>query len=241
MTTVYDARDNAAEEAYFGVDGAPILVPGLGFAAQQYAYDDRGNRVETAYTDGNGTLVSRLDTDVARYTIEYDALGNAVQQVGFNPVGDVVSFSFPHLEAGVSRAAGFQDYKSAYILAQQLAERTRAAETDQLSQPGPASAEALGNLSWRALFANLPAEALVAAEAALAIAPEMLWIETNRAHALMLLGRADAAQEVYLAHRGEQIPRAKGPGRDIIANDFRLFQQAGITHPQMAEILTALE
>jgi TPR repeat protein len=100
---------------------------------------------------------------------------------------------------------------------------------------------ALGSLSWHALFAREYAHALDAAERALKTDPSLLWIETNRAHALMLLGRAAEAREVYLAHRDKRIPNnANKLWQEGIAEDFAELRKAGIEHPQMAEIETAL-
>jgi len=57
--------------------------------------------------------------------------------------------------------------------------------------------QALGNLSWAALFAREFAQALDAAERALADRPDFRVAITNRAHALMFLGRAAEAREAY--------------------------------------------
>src|SRR5262245_32438812 len=101
-------------------------------------------------------------------------------------------------------------------------------------------AQALGKLAWRALLAREPADALSAAERALAIDPSLLWIETNRAHALMYLGRAEEARALFLAHKDKPIPDNNKLWQQVIGEDFAEFRKAGIEHPQMTEIEVAL-
>ena len=46
---------------------------------------------------------------------------------------------------------------------------------------------------------------LTAADRAHALLPDDLVIETNRAHALMFLGRQEEAKALYLAHKGKPV------------------------------------
>jgi hypothetical protein len=66
----------------------------------------------------------------------------------------------------------------------------------------------------------------------------LVWIETNRAHASMLLGRTDEAQTLYLAHRGE-ITQENKSWETVIREDFAELRKAGLTHPLMGEIEAA--
>jgi hypothetical protein len=61
------------------------------------------------------------------------------------------------------------------------------AETKSAGKPGADTAGALGNVSWHALFAREFKKALAASERARALAPDVVWIDANRAHALMLI------------------------------------------------------
>jgi TPR repeat protein len=101
--------------------------------------------------------------------------------------------------------------------------------------------EALGDLAWHALLARQYADALDAAERGLKANSTLVWIATNRAHALMLLGRAAEAREVYLAYKDRQLAQ---PGSKTwqqgIADDFAALRKAGLEHPQMAEIEAVL-
>ncbi len=101
---------------------------------------------------------------------------------------------------------------------------------------GPATARALGSVSFYALFARRPQDALVAAEQAVELDPSLLWAKTNRAHAHMMLGYADpnrkdeaeitGARLVYLERKGETI--ADGLWETIIVEDFRQFRDHGL-------------
>ena len=76
-----------------------------------------------------------------------------------------------------------------------------------------------------------------ASERAHAPLPSDPSIEITRAHALMFLGRAEEAKEIYLAHKGERISAPDGDLWDrVIAEDFRELGKDGLTHPMMAEI-----
>ena len=80
--------------------------------------------------------------------------------------------------------------------------------------------------------------ALAAAEIALAPNPNNLALEKNKAHALMFLGQAEEARELYLKHKGQQI-EGQGLWEDVIVKDFAELKGA-VLHPQMAEISAAL-
>jgi len=96
----------------------------------------------------------------------------------------------------------------------------------------------LTQLSWYALFARHYAEALDAAERSIKLKTSLV-PETNRAHALMMLGRAAEAKSIYLAHKGEPLNGKKW--EEIIADDFAKLRKAGIESPLMAEIETAFK
>jgi hypothetical protein len=82
----------------------------------------------------------------------------------------------------------------------------------------PQTANALNHVSWSALFARTPGEALNASERAHTLAPASLVIETNRAHALLFLGRSREAGKIYLAHKGKWLRRE---GRGVQCRSIR--------------------
>jgi hypothetical protein len=73
----------------------------------------------------------------------------------------------------------------------------------------------------------------------LSLTANMTWIQVNRAHALMFLGRVEEARSVYLQYRGEII-RGEKDWEAGVNQDFDELTQAGLTHPLMEEIKTIL-
>lgn len=112
-------------------------------------------------------------------------------------------------------------------------ERVKAAEKSQSAGPG-AAADALNNVAWHALFARRFSRALAASERALALQPDTLVFETNRAHALLFLGRTKQALAVYTAHKGEGL--ADDTWEDVILKDFADFRQGGLLHPLYRQV-----
>ena len=102
-------------------------------------------------------------------------------------------------------------------------------------RPGPDTARALENVSRQALLARDFSKALSAAERSLALAPGRRRAEANRAHALLLLGRTEAAHTVYLARKGQ--PAEDGQTwEQMLAADLATLRRAGVSHPSMVEI-----
>ena len=78
-----------------------------------------------------------------------------------------------------------------------------AVETKREGKPGKETAEALNDVAWYALFAREFTKALTVADRAHALLPDDLAIETNRAHALMFLGREEEAQGALPCPQGQ--------------------------------------
>ena len=137
----------------------------------------------------------------------------------------------------------FDQGKYADALGQQraLVADIKKSEIISTGNPGRRTAEGLGRLAWFAHLTRDFDEALAVTERALALAPDLLWIELNRAHALLFIGRLDEAQALYVAHTGKQT--SKDDDRiweDVIADDFEVLRTAGLDHAAFAEIITAL-
>jgi TPR repeat protein len=135
----------------------------------------------------------------------------------------------------ITEAAGAGRYAEALQLEEALAAKVEAMETKRKGKLGDETAQALHGVAWQALFARDFPKALGAADRAHALLPDDLAIETNRAHALMFLGRGEESKALYLAHKGEPMSDDKLWER-AIAEDFAKFRKAGLTHPMMAEI-----
>jgi TPR repeat protein len=142
-------------------------------------------------------------------------------------------FNLRHLPIKVAESAG--NYAEALQLQEVSAAEDEAAEIKQEGKPGEGTASALTGVAWYALLARQYEKAVAVAERAHALFPDDLSNETNRAHALMFLGRQEEAEALYLAHKGELF--TDGASWDaVIADDFAEFRKAGLTHPMMADI-----
>jgi hypothetical protein len=102
-------------------------------------------------------------------------------------------------------------------------------------------ADALGGYSWSLLLVHRPADALTAARRAAQIGPQLLFIWTNYAHALLLTGQYDAAMQMYRDHWTMKFPNGGTFGQAILGNrndladgDFHDLRAAGVTDPALA-------
>jgi TPR repeat protein len=140
-------------------------------------------------------------------------------------------------EMQVREFAAAGQFREALHLQEEVAAEVEAAEVVKAGKPGGETARELVNVAWYALLSGDSAKALAASEWSLSLRPGSLVAETNRAHALMFLGRVEEARAVYLAHKDE--PLADTPGKlwqQAIAEDFAELHKAGLTHPLMEEI-----
>jgi hypothetical protein len=128
-------------------------------------------------------------------------------------------------------------YAEALQLQEALASAEETVETKREGKPGKETARSLSEVAWRALFAREFPRALALANRVHALLPENLWSETDRACALMFLGRKEEAKALYLAHKGEPVSQEdKKLWEQAIAEDFAEFRKAGLTSPMMADI-----
>jgi tetratricopeptide (TPR) repeat protein len=98
------------------------------------------------------------------------------------------------------------------------------------------SIDLIGGIAYKFILAHNFAEALEAADQAIALAPDEIWLYTNRAHALMFLDRTDKARVIYVKYRGQQKVSGDKSWEAAILEDFAEFEKAGLTHPLMQEI-----
>lgn len=99
----------------------------------------------------------------------------------------------------------------------------------------PTAAEDFGEVAYEFVLARDFGPALEAADLAIAAVPDQVWLQANRAHALMLLGRTDEARTIYLAHRG-RLAHGKKSWRSVILEDFAELRDAGLNDPLMSDI-----
>ncbi|MGO9986237.1 MAG: caspase family protein [Rhodomicrobium sp.] len=144
----------------------------------------------------------------------------------------------PYEEAQAAIQAAFEakDFGKAAALRAKLAAEIEKAEREKAGKPGPETASELLALSWYRLFARDFKGALAASDRAIAIEPENIVLATNRAHALMFLGRAKEARALYLRYKGKDLGKGFGLWEAAVLNDFKEFEKRGLKHRQMAEI-----
>ena len=95
--------------------------------------------------------------------------------------------------------------------------------------------DALGSLSFVLLLNRRAGDALVAAQEALSLDPAALWVETNRAHALLFLSRSEEAKAVYVEYRGRLLFEQKTFAQ-VVREDLSEFRKYGIDTPEMKDI-----
>jgi tetratricopeptide (TPR) repeat protein len=165
------------------------------------------------------------------------AIVSAVPALAQQPPGD--SLKTQRREVAELYRAG--RYAEALVRQRIVVERIESAEMAGAGRPGTRTADALGNLAWYALTAREFDEALAASERAHALAAGQVWSETNRAHALLFLGRLQEARQIYLAHKGVQLARESGKTwEDMVQDDFEKLRKRGLAHAAFQEIETEL-
>jgi tetratricopeptide (TPR) repeat protein len=94
----------------------------------------------------------------------------------------------------------------------------------------------IGQLSYRLVLAREFVIALEAADQAISLAPDEIWLYTTRAHALMFLGRHDDARALYLKYRAEKNVQGDKSWETIILEDFDDLRKNGFQNPPMDEV-----
>lgn len=126
-----------------------------------------------------------------------------------------------------------QSYKDSYEILRKLSidDPSNAVWRDDLRT----SVGKIGTLAFRMVLARQFTDALETAEFASLARPDLTWIHSNRAHALMFLGRVGEASAIYLGHRGEKIDGQK-EWESYIVSDFAKLRKENLTHPLMSEV-----
>ena len=171
----------------------------------------------------------RAAADAARHGAEQEAASTDWQGI---LVAALIGLGAAELEAG--------DRTGALIASEEALKTQRllyaAGSTPQAKE---ALVQALGQNSFVLLFNRRAPEAAKWAEEALALDPEAVWIETNRAHAYLFLGRFDEAKAIYLDNKDKRVPGGRTFATAVI-DDFEMFRKNGIDIPAMHEIETLL-
>jgi tetratricopeptide (TPR) repeat protein len=94
----------------------------------------------------------------------------------------------------------------------------------------------IGAMAYVFVLAHDFAKALEAADQAISLAPEKIWIHANRAYALTFLGRVDEARTLYLRYRGMEDAGGGKSWQEIVLADIAEMRKAGLAHPLMDEV-----
>ena len=94
----------------------------------------------------------------------------------------------------------------------------------------------IGGLAYKFVLAHDFATALVAADQAISLAPDKIWLYSNRAHALMFLGHIDGARDIYLKYHDKKNAGNGKSWKTIVLEDFEEFRKARLINPLMNEI-----
>ncbi len=142
----------------------------------------------------------------------------------------------PDLRAEAEVAAAFKagNYAKAAAAQARLAEAKEKAEREKAGKPGAQTASALLTVSALKLFARDFKGALAVCSRAATLSPDPIY-QTNKAHALMFLGRAQEARALYLRFKGKRVEGGK-LWEEAVRDDFKELKKRGLKHRQMAEI-----
>ncbi len=132
------------------------------------------------------------------------------------------------------------EFGKAAKLQGELVRTVEKAEKGKGQKAGPATANELLALSWYRLFAHAFEGAQAASERAMAIAPNTPAYATNKAHALMFLGQAQAARAFYTRYKGRRVAEGGKLWEEVILEDFAELEKRGLKHRQMTEVRTLL-
>jgi CHAT domain-containing protein/tetratricopeptide (TPR) repeat protein len=128
-------------------------------------------------------------------------------------------------------------YPEALAFQRRLAVQVEKAETADGGKSGARTASALQAVAWYALLAHDFRTGLAASNRAHALAPTDMYVETNRAHALLMLGRVPEARALYLSHKGRPMSLTDDQmWEDVIADDIEALRKAGVDRPELRRI-----
>jgi tetratricopeptide (TPR) repeat protein len=149
--------------------------------------------------------------------------------ISYDRVGNV-------LKAQGKLDEALEAYRDSLLIAERLAAADRS--NSEWQRDLQVSIAEIGGLAYNFVLARNFARALEAADQAIALTPDKIWLYTNRAHALMFLDRVDEARALYLEYRGEKKVEGEKSWETVVLEDFTELRKAGLMHPLMDEIET---
>ncbi|MGH7984491.1 MAG: tetratricopeptide repeat protein [Candidatus Udaeobacter sp.] len=96
------------------------------------------------------------------------------------------------------------------------------------------------DLAWCQLFNRKPRETIAASLKALELSPDdAIVIKTNLAHGYLFDNQFEKAKAIYLENKDAKLHDGRAFNQAVL-DDFKEFQEAGITHPDMEKIKALL-
>jgi tetratricopeptide (TPR) repeat protein len=184
----------------------------------------RVGNVQVALGDLAGALKSYRDGLAIFDRLAQSDTSNAGWQHGlsasYSRVGDVQ-------QAQGDLAGALKSYRGSLAISKRLASLDRSNKQWQAH---------LGGLAYGFVKARDFTTALAVADQAISLAPDQMWLYTNRAHALMFLDRTDEARALYLKYRGQKEVQKGKSWEIVILEDFADIRKARLTNPLMDEV-----
>jgi hypothetical protein len=157
-----------------------------------------------------------------------------------SPVADDIFEAFRKRREGFFfvEQGKFDDAFAAYKDSSAILLRVIAKEPDNemWQQDRQEQAEGIGSLAIDFVTARRYPQALDAADVAISLWPDMLWLYVVKADALMLLNRTDEARTLFLKYAGRQNVFENKSWQAVVVGFFTDLRKAGVQNPLMDEI-----
>jgi tetratricopeptide (TPR) repeat protein len=113
-------------------------------------------------------------------------------------------------------------------------------DTQKAIELDPTNGEYYSDLGWYELFNRKPRESIAASLKALELSPDdAVLIKGNLAHAYLFDNQLDKAEAIYLENKDARLDSERS-FRQAVLKDFKEFEEAGITPPDMDKIKALL-
>ena len=94
----------------------------------------------------------------------------------------------------------------------------------------------LGVQAWNEVLAGNPEKAIELGKKAVAIEPDAVWLSVNLMHGYLFSGQYDKAKQICVEMKGAQTKCKQGYFEQQVLEDFEVFRQKGMEHPDLRKI-----
>ncbi len=201
------------------------------------AYCDRGvARRKKGDTDGAIADYNRcLELD-PKYSIAYFNRGNARDEKrDFD--GALADYN-RGLELDARNAKAYASRAGIYFEKKQYAAAVK--DIEKSIELDGKNGESYAGLGWYQIFNRKPRESIAASRKALQLSPDdAVMINGNLAHGYLFDNQFEKAKAIYLKNKDARLQDGRTFPRAVL-DDFKEFQEAGLTHPDMEKIKALL-